>query len=176
MTSHGKYPLREVHATLIDHQRALQAVREYSKHPSGELMDAVDTTDMRFVIPYLRPQSPAAPGGEVRMLAGYPQIQAEARDFQIAFSALNGYWTEKLHLRRINGKWVQALRIIGPTVESAKHPFEYFDPDFPDGKGIGKRDWPVATTNETNRQEVKQIALLDDIIELATGHFLRRIP
>jgi hypothetical protein len=88
------------------------------------------------------------------MLGTYPFFTKDTVTLYIAFSSLNGSWNERLHLRLINGKWVQALSVIGPTATSIEHPFEYFDPDFPDGKGIGKRDWPLSGS-VSNRHKSK---------------------
>ena len=142
ITSHGKYPLREVHATMIDDERRVQAMQEFNKHPEGSFIAAIQAGDTYFRVPYLRPQSPEGPSGDVEMLGSYPFGSKDANDITIAFSSLNGYWNERLHLRRINGKWHQALSVMGPTVKQSLHPFIYFDPDYPEGKALAEKDWP----------------------------------
>ena len=42
------------------------------------------------------------------MMGSYPFGAKDANGLTIAFSSLNGYWNERLHLRRIDGKWHQA--------------------------------------------------------------------
>lgn len=149
ITSHGKYPLRDIHVTMMDEERRLQAMQEFNKHPEGDWIKAIQGGDTYFQIPYLRPQGPEAPSGDVEILGGYPFGSKDTNDLTIAFSSLNGHWNERLHLRRIGGKWVQALSVIGPTAKSVQHPFEYFDPGYPDGEGIAKRDWPLGKAATT---------------------------
>jgi len=146
ITSHGKYPLREIRVTMMDEERRLLAMQEYNKKPGGDWIRAIQAGDTYFQVPYLRPQGPEAPGGDVEMLGTYPFGSKDTNDLTISFSSYNGYWNERLHLRRIGGKWLQALSVIGPTAKSVREPFEYFDHEFPDGKGIARRDWPLAKT------------------------------
>jgi len=141
ITSHGKYPLRQVHVTMMDEERRLQAMQEYNKHPEGNWIAAINAADTEFQLPYLRPQSPEAPGGDVQMLGAYAFGAQDAKNLTIAFSSLNGYWNERLHLRRINGKWHQSLSVMGPTAKQALHPFIYSDPDYPEGKALAEKDW-----------------------------------
>ncbi len=141
ITSRGKYPLREIQITMMDDERRLQAMQEFNKHPEGNWIAAIQAGDTYFRVPYLRPQSPEAPSGDVEMLGGYPFSSRDANDLTIAFSSLNGYWNERLHLRRINAKWHQALSLLGPTAKQALHPFIYSDPDFPEGKALAEKDW-----------------------------------
>ena len=151
VTSHGKYPLREVHATIIDRERLAQALKEHAQHPEGDFLKATRAGDTPFQMPYLRPQSPEAPSGDVKALGTYPIPLEDAKDLTIAFSSLNGYWNEKLHLRRINGRWVQALSVVGPTAKQAIKPFIYYDSDWPEGKALTEKDWPrITPTNSSN--------------------------
>jgi hypothetical protein len=143
ITSHGKYPLRQIQVTMVDQDRQRQAMEEYSKNPAGDFANATQAGDTYYLVPYLRPQSPEGPSGDVQILGNYPFGTEDTKDFVIVFSSLNGYWNERLHLRRVNGTWVQALSLVGPKAYSVLHPFEYFDSGFPDGRGIGKRDWPL---------------------------------
>lgn len=141
ITSRGKYPLRETHCTLMDDGRRLQAVQEYNKHPDGNWINAINSTDRTYYIPYLRPQSTEAPTGDVEMLDLIPMGPNDSDDVTVACSSFNGYWNERLHLRRVNGQWHQALSVMGPTVKQALRPFIFFDPDYPEGKAIAEKDW-----------------------------------
>jgi hypothetical protein len=40
----------------------------------------------------------------------------DQRDFNIFFNGLNGYWTELLRFRRVDGKWRQAARVLKDEV------------------------------------------------------------
>ena len=119
ITSHGKYPLRETHATMMDDERRLAAMTEYNKHPDGDWMKAIQSGDTSYQVQYLRPQSPQAPSGDVELLGMYPFPDEDSKRLSIAFSSLNGHWNEVLHLGRINGAWHQCLSVMGPTVRQA---------------------------------------------------------
>jgi hypothetical protein len=147
ITSHGKYPLREIRITMMDEERRVLAMQEYNKHPEGDWIKAIQAGDTSFSVPYLRPQGPEAPTGDVQVLGAYPFGIKDTNDLTIAFSSHNGYWNERLHLRRLNGRWLQAVTVIGPTAKSVQHPFEYYEADFPDGKGIARRDWPLSKSS-----------------------------
>jgi hypothetical protein len=137
ITSHGRYPLREVHARMWDPAREFQALQ----HPDADPVKAGHAGDTYYEVPYLRPQSREAPSGDVLILGTYPIGAKEANDLSIAFSSPNGNWDERLHLRRVNGTWLQALTVIGPTVKQMK-PFVKFDPGYPDSENLAQRDWP----------------------------------
>jgi hypothetical protein len=142
ITSRGKYPLRDVHVTMVDEERRLVAMQEFNKHPEGDWIKAIQSGDTYYQVPYLRPQSQEAPLGDVEMLGPYPFGSKDTNDLTIVFSSFNGYWNERLHLRRINGKWHQSLSVLGPTAKQGLHPFIYFDPDYPEGKALAEKDWP----------------------------------
>jgi len=142
ITSRGRYPLREIHITLVDEERQRRAMQQFSGQSQEGFIAAVRTGDTYFQVPYLRPQSREAPNGDVEMLGSYPFGANDSNDFTIVFSSTNGFWNERLHLRKINGQWHQALKVMGPTVRQELHPFIYTDSDFPDGKALAEKDWP----------------------------------
>src|SRR5215472_8818397 len=149
ITSHGQYPLRETHCTLMDDTRRNQVVAEYNQHPNGNVLAALTSADIPYYVPYLRPQSPEAPTGEVTMLGTYPFPSKDADDLTFSCASLNGYWTERIHLRKMNGQWHQSLSLLGPTVKQWSHPFIYFDPDYPDGKLLAEKDWQFQPQKRT---------------------------
>jgi hypothetical protein len=142
ITSHGRYPLRGIRATMEDPERKLQAMREDLIHPQADFSKVAQAGDTHYEILYLRPQSAEAPNGDVQLLGTYPFGTKDANDLTIAFSGPNGYWDEVLHLRRFNGTWHQALSVVGPTAQQMQQPFIYVDPDFPQGRALAERDWP----------------------------------
>lgn len=142
VTSQGKYPLQQIYATMMDDERRLLAMQEYNKHPSGNWIAAINAADTIMHIQYLRPQSPNAPGGDVEPIMPYQFNAKDEDNLTIAFHGFNGDWTERLHLRRFNGKWHQALSVVGPTEKQAQEPFILADPDFPEGKSLAESDWP----------------------------------
>lgn len=143
VTNHGKYPLRDAHAIMMDDERRLAAMQEYLKHPNGDWISTINSADTEYRMPYLRPQSAEAPQGEVDIIGLYPMPQSDSKRLTINFSSLNGYWNEILHLGRVNGTWHQCLSVMGPTVKQAKHPFVYCDSDWPQGKELAEKDWVI---------------------------------
>lgn len=142
ITSRGKYPLRSTHVTMMDDERRLAAMREYNRHPSGDWIHAINSADTEYELPYLRPQSPEAPTGEVDIIGLYPMPETDSKRLTVAFAAPNGYWNEVLHLGHINGVWHQCLSVMGPTVEQANRPYIYCDTeDWPEGKALAEKDW-----------------------------------
>jgi hypothetical protein len=141
VTSHGKYPLRGTHAIMMDDERRLVAMQEYNKRPNGNWIEAISSADTEYQMPYLRPQSPEAPQGQVDVIGIYPMPQGDSKKLTIHFSAPNGDWNEVLHLGRANGRWYQCLSVLGPTVKQAKYPFIYCDSDWREGKKLAEKDW-----------------------------------
>jgi len=126
---------------MMDEDLRLAAMEEYNKHPGGDWMKAIQSGDTRYQYPYLRPQSPEGPSGDVEVLGMYPFPKGDSKRLSIAFSGLNGYWNETLHLGRVNGTWHQCLSVMGPTVKQATNPFVYCDADWPEGKVLAGKDW-----------------------------------
>ncbi len=76
---------------------------------------------------------------------GPVKLDLSGRDtFDFSFSALNGYWDERVYARRVNGKWLQATQVFWidfihqPTSiwNKPRLIWEKIDPDYPkiDGK------------------------------------------
>jgi hypothetical protein len=125
----------------MDDERRMAAVNEYNKNPDGDWVKAIQSADMTYEYPYLRPQSPEAPSGDVQAIGAYPIFSATRKRMTIAFSSLNGYWNETLHLGLIDQQWHQCLSILGPTVKESTEPFIWCDSDWPEGKALAERDW-----------------------------------
>jgi hypothetical protein len=141
ITSHGKYPLRDVYAVLMDDERRAAAVQEYNKHPEGDPIKAINASDTHYHYSYLRPQSPEAPNGEVETLGAYEIPHETLKRLTISFSSLNGNWTEILHLGLVDRQWHQCLSVLGPTVKQFTTPFIWCDSDWPEGKRLAEKDW-----------------------------------
>lgn len=141
ITSHGKYPLRGTHAIMMDDERRLAAMQEYNTHPNGGWMQAINSADTEYQIPYLRPQSAESPSGQVDVIGIYAMSEADFKRITVNFSAPNGYWNEALHLGRMNGVWHQCLSVVGPTIKQFTHPFIYCDSEWSAGKALAEKDW-----------------------------------
>jgi hypothetical protein len=159
ITSHGKYPLRDVRATLMDDERRKAALEEYGKHPNNsvfkDFVQAIESTDTHYQWSYLRPQSPEAPSGDVETIGAYPIPEGNTKKLSIAFSAINGYWSEILHLGLVNGQWRQCLSVVGPTMKQAQNPFVYCEPEWPEGRALAEKDWPHAKPLQNNKNRRK---------------------
>lgn len=142
--SHGKYPLREVHATMMDDELRLDGMEEYNKHPESNWSRVIQSGDTEYHCLYLKPQSQEGPSGDVELLGIYPLPKKDSNRLSIAFSSPNGYWNETLHLGRVNGAWHQCLSVLGPTAKQSTKPFVYCDADWPEGKALAEKDWVIA--------------------------------
>lgn len=144
ITSHGKYPLRELHATMMDDERRLAAKDEYNKHPEGDWIKAISSSDTEYRCLYLKPQSTEGPTGDVEMLGTYPLPKGNPKRLSIAFRSPNGYWDETLHLGLVNGQWHQCVSVVGPTAKQFVKPFIRCDSaGWPEGKALAEKDWPT---------------------------------
>ncbi len=173
VTSHGKYPLRSTHAIIMDDERRLAAMQEYNEHPSGDWMQKIHSADTEYQFPYLRPQSPEAPSGQVDVIGMYPMAEGDSKRLTINFAALNGYWNEALHLGRVNGIWHQCLSVVGPTVEQANHPFVWCDSIWPEGKNLALKDW-IATPS-IQKEQAREASNWYQAIKLPT-YTITKLP
>jgi hypothetical protein len=141
ITSHGKFPLRELHATMMDDERRLAAMVEYNDHPGNDWIKAISSSETEYRCLYLKPQSPEGPSGDVEMLGTYPLPKGGSKRLSIAFRSPNGYWDETLHLGLVNGQWRQCLSVMGPTAEQAMRPFIHCEPEWAEGRALAEKDW-----------------------------------
>ena len=117
----GAYPLRDVTARMVDVEVFMKAV------PTGNLLNA-GTTNLEVGDLSV---------GSARILGNFPVGDGDKHDFNIFFNGLNGFWTQLLRLRRVNGKWEFAIQVTGPT---KKEPFENVSAGYP-RNAAGKIDW-----------------------------------
>jgi hypothetical protein len=50
----------------------------------------------------------------------YPPFSGDKQDFNVSFSALNGFWSEAIRLKKVNGEWVQALKVTRIVINNGK--------------------------------------------------------
>ena len=67
VTSRGSFPFRGTTATIIDDEREVKAMQ----NPGNDWIATLRAQETHYQIPYLRPQSPEAPTGDVQMLGSY---------------------------------------------------------------------------------------------------------
>jgi hypothetical protein len=104
----GDYPMREVHASFMD-------VDKYNVWYKNHLTSLTSPT--HSPTPHFPSQHdyqiPALPkdGADSE---GYFDLDKSGREnFLATFVGINGFWSEFLSVRRINGKWVEACRGSG---------------------------------------------------------------
>src|SRR5262249_10360101 len=100
----GRFPLQSVVAQIIDANKSDAYVQEHQlkKHESlrfDELRAAAFTTV---------PVGSIAAGGVVMFNSHYP-IASNEQTFTINFSALNGFWTENIVIKRLADGWHPAF-------------------------------------------------------------------
>jgi hypothetical protein len=129
----GDYPLADVSARIVDMQKWNQMVAN-NPHPS---MQEFLSSDINIQLGNL-PVHTALPRAPIQ-LAGQTQSS-----FNIFYSARNGFWTQELRLRLIDGKWLTATRVtrmeIGTKDKTPKKLFGRIDKGFPRNSN-GEVDW-----------------------------------
>lgn len=134
--SKGKFPLRNVTATIVDVREFEQAVRTKPTvylllHPSVSYRKSLTIGDL--------PRESSHSGKE---LGDYTTNgTGDYRSFNIFFLAINGAWTELARMRRVNGRWVRAVKVVTSTAKSGKARvlFEHVDRGYPEKPS--KIDW-----------------------------------
>jgi hypothetical protein len=110
----GDYPLFDVSARIVD----LQLFSQITEHT----IKSVLSTDQVMEIGNLAAGSASMAYEKPFMLGS-----SDARDFNIFFSARNGFFNQKLRFRKCNGHWLRKISVTrdGQTI------FELDDPGFP---------------------------------------------
>jgi hypothetical protein len=128
----GQSPLRDVNARLVN-QTELEEIKK-----SGAQMNA-QTAATNISIGDMAAGSTG--------MALWEQLKAEDEfNFLVQFSALNGFWNERIKLRMVDGQWQQALKVSKWVVSrdgKKGHEQVLFEPK-PDPKFPlvdGKVDW-----------------------------------
>jgi hypothetical protein len=117
----GKYPLTNVNAMVSDDDRMIQHLNEASKHPerSGEDFARVVELGQEWIhIGDLPPNF-----SEQFSLGRAATVTGDSRMLTITFWANNGHWTEKLALRRVNGKWLRLIRVWKDRLDKRKRAY-----------------------------------------------------
>jgi hypothetical protein len=129
----GDFPLAGVTARIVDMQKWNQMLKN-NPHPSMKEFLSADTNVALGDIP---PHTAIPKFGLV-------QLVGAERDFNIFFNARNGFWTQELRLKLIDGKWQTASRVTRLEVGSKKKTpdkiFERIDKGFP-LNAKGEVDW-----------------------------------
>ncbi len=128
----GSYPLRNVDISIrdIDLYERTQRERPIS------ISEFLDLAKTRAHLLYLAPHGAS-------VIGPFP-INDQAQNFDAQFSSANGFWSELLQRRKIDGKWAVALKVTRWTVDEKGNLVphilrETIDPNYP--KVGGKVEW-----------------------------------
>ena len=124
----GKFPIYDVNARVVD----LNKFRARQTAGQRESADEVLAGDAILEIGNLSPQS-------AKTLSYIKFTDPVRQNFNIFFSAMNGFWAEEIRLRKIGDDWVHAIRVQRMRGKTGKIIFEQVDKRFP--KTNGQVDW-----------------------------------
>ena len=118
----GKYPLYGVHARIVDLAIFRDALNEGYPYAADTIVPIGDISV-----------------NQVLTCHGIDLGSSDTRDFNVFFSARNGFYTQRIRFRRINGKWLQATHVTtlatGDTLVFSKVDEGY--PIDPNGNPVG---------------------------------------
>jgi hypothetical protein len=98
----GKYPLSNIDVRIVDID---SFNRRTASHPNLSLQELV-ANDIRLRIDELSANSSA-----INFAWSVPLADSDKQNLRIFYSARNGFWSEDLGIRHINGKYLEALKV-----------------------------------------------------------------
>ena len=128
----GDYPLHGATATLSDHERYSEWYMQHNPLKAGDVFPGQHTYPLGDF-----------PVFGAKQLGEFDLDKHGRQNFDVSFAAMNGYWAEFIALRRVKGKWLQAIRVLwqaghaeGNETNFTLQPvFTYADPDYPRTNG-----------------------------------------
>ena len=121
VSSKGGYPLYDLTARIVD-------LEEFDKKPNDK-QNYENVIDLKGLSP-----KAAMPLGSILKLYG------ETRRWNIFFSARNGFFTQQLRMKKINGKWVKAIRVTRSAEKDVGVAYEKVDDQYPCNSS-GQVEW-----------------------------------
>jgi|LQYC01.1.fsa_nt_gi hypothetical protein len=118
----GEYPIHNVNARLVD-------LQEFEKIKNKMNIYNFTQSDTNIPIGSMIKNTSST-------LGRFDLGKSSNRDFNIFFSANNGLFTELLRLRKVDGKWLSAIKVQ----KEGKVIFEKIDSNFP-RTNKGEIDW-----------------------------------
>ena len=112
----GQFPLYELQVRVVD---------------VGLLQDEGAKTyqEMEAATTYLQVPAAIAPHTATGGISGFhiPIRNSEKADFNVFFSARNGFWSELIRIRKVKGLWVEATRVQQDfaRVKTEHHPMPW---------------------------------------------------
>lgn len=129
----GRYPLRSVSANMWD-SKQMNEVMTGKRGPSKGI------PNLNFFVGDL---AKGAFKNFARYDSSADELTGDKLRFDIMFNALNGGWFETALLRKVNGRWTQAIQVRFEPLK--KKNFEMVDKDYP--RVNGKVDWSVGNSS-----------------------------
>jgi len=120
----GDHPIYDVSARIVDLQK-MKTIEKKNKMNFQEVMQASTIIQIGNMAK-----------GAGSTIGPFPLGNETERNFNIFFSARNGFFTQNLRMNKINNKWVQATIVA----KDNKVLFEKIDSDFP-RKSDGSVNW-----------------------------------
>lgn len=141
----GRYPLRDVHMTLTDHNKFQRIIAELKqKRARGDLNQIFE--DMAQAT---RQSETTWPIGDIgvrsKSLGALPMEEGSTQEFEVIIGAFNSTGRiERLKLERLaDGRWVKAMLLESDA--SGRKDFTLIDPRFPRINGHLDVNWPRRT-------------------------------
>lgn len=125
LVHHGKHPLYNVNARLVD-------LEVFDQFKDNLTFENIQKAEIQRQFGDLIPGHASMVGGAVSLGTG------DTRRFNIFFTARNGSFVQLLRFRKINGSWVSAVK-----VEKGETRFEKIGDGYP-RNAVGEVDWDAA--------------------------------
>jgi hypothetical protein len=113
----GQYPVYDVGIRIVD-------LEKYDRLGGTITLEKMAQTDTRLNVGNLGPSQTA-------MWLSWPLPDADQQRYNIFISARNGFVTQILRLRRVNGEWKSATKVQRDFDQNAVVLYERIDPEFP---------------------------------------------
>jgi hypothetical protein len=114
----GKYPLTNVNVLVTDDDMMIQYLNEANNtgkvHSADDFSNIMQRAQEWIHLGDLPPNLPE----QFSMRAA--TVMGDRRMLTIMFWANSGSWTEKLALRRVNGKWLRLIRVWRPRLDKKR--------------------------------------------------------
>lgn len=125
ITHRGKYPLYDVRARIVNLEKFDEKMKKFDQLTTKDFLEPQDEMKLKLA------ELTAGAGSLVspKFILGEGDIAKS--DFNIFFSARNGFFTQLLRFRKIDGKWLQALCIKVHEGNKQKMVLEIVDKGFP---------------------------------------------
>ena len=127
LVSSGDFPLYDVSVRIVD----LELFEAKKNEPFT--LDSIRKNEVSLDLGGMPPKS-------ARILGPLLQLSGETRRWNIFFSARNGFFTQLLRMKKVDGVWKSAIRVTRDTGKGSEVAFEQITDGYPRGAD-GAVDW-----------------------------------